>query len=75
MTLGVSRDGASITSLASLFQCLTVIVKNIFSLCSLNLPSYSSKTLPLVLRHKALLQEHQPASLLLFYLLLAQSST
>ena len=44
LTLNVSRDGASITSLGNLFQCFTtLIVKNFFPTSSLNLPSSSLK--------------------------------
>jgi len=40
VTLKVSGDGASITSLGNLFQhFITLIVKNFFLISSLNLPS------------------------------------
>ncbi|KAK4826030.1 hypothetical protein QYF61_003851 [Mycteria americana] len=57
LTLNVSRDGASTTSLANLLQCFTtLIVKTFFLISSLNLPSFSSKPLPLVLLQQALLK-------------------
>ncbi|KAK4810670.1 hypothetical protein QYF61_007470 [Mycteria americana] len=57
LTLNVSRDGASTTSLGNLFQCLTtLIVKNFFLKSSLNLPSLSLKPLLLVLSQQALLK-------------------
>ena len=50
LTLGVSRDGTSTTSLCNPFQCfITLIVTNFFLISSLNLPSFSLKPLPLVL--------------------------
>jgi len=46
LTLNVSRDGASTASLGNPFQCFTtVIVKNVFLLSRLNLPSFSLKLL------------------------------
>ena len=46
----VPRDGAPITSLGSLCQCLTtLIVENIFVTSNQNLPSFSLKPLPLIL--------------------------
>ncbi|KAK4814468.1 hypothetical protein QYF61_018986 [Mycteria americana] len=57
LTLNVSRDGASTTSLGNLFQCLTTLmVKNFFLKSSLNLPSLSLKPLLLVLSQQALLK-------------------
>ena len=57
LTLNVSRDGASTTSLDNLCQCfITLIVKNVFLLFRLNLPSFSLKPLPLVLSQQALLK-------------------
>ncbi|KAK4827187.1 hypothetical protein QYF61_015149, partial [Mycteria americana] len=57
LTLNVSRDGASTTSLGNLFQCLTTLtVKNFFLKSSLNLPSLSLKPLLLVLSPQALLK-------------------
>ena len=42
LALKVSRDGASITALGNLFQCLTVFTVNIFfCISNLNLPSSS----------------------------------
>ena len=44
LTLGVSRDGASITSLGNLSQCLTFLnVKTFFRISSLHLSSFSLK--------------------------------
>ncbi|KAK4827084.1 hypothetical protein QYF61_014186 [Mycteria americana] len=41
LTLNVSRDGESTTSLGNLFQCLTtLILKNFFLVSSLNLPPF-----------------------------------
>ncbi|NXW03176.1 LTN1 ligase, partial [Fregetta grallaria] len=49
LTLNVPRDGASTASLGNMFQCFTtLIVKKIFLISSLNLPSFSLKPLPLV---------------------------
>jgi len=46
LTLNVSRDGVSTTSLCNLFQCLiTFTVKNVFLISSLNLPSFGLKLL------------------------------
>ncbi|KAK4810857.1 hypothetical protein QYF61_008829 [Mycteria americana] len=57
LTLNVSRDGASTTSLGNLFQCLTTLtVKDFFLKASLNLPSLSLKPLFLVLSQQALLK-------------------
>ncbi|KAK4826482.1 hypothetical protein QYF61_009478 [Mycteria americana] len=57
LTLNVSRDGASATSLGNLSQCLTtLIVKHFFLKSSLNLPSFSLKPLLLVLSQQALLK-------------------
>ncbi|KAK4831204.1 hypothetical protein QYF61_016041 [Mycteria americana] len=57
LALNVSRDGASTTSLGNLFHCFTTpTVKNFFLLSSLNLPSFTLKTLPLVLLQQALLK-------------------
>ena len=55
LTLNVSRDGVSTTSLGNLFQCFaTLIVKNFFLRASLNLPSFSLKPLLLVLSQQTL---------------------
>jgi len=57
LTLNVSRDGASTTSLGNLGQCLTTLsVKNFSLLSSVNLPSLCLKPLPLVLSQQALLK-------------------
>ncbi|KAK4818489.1 hypothetical protein QYF61_014219 [Mycteria americana] len=64
LTWNVARDGASTTSLGSLFQCLTtLIVKNVFLKSSLNLPSLSLKPLLLVLSQQALLKSLSPSLL------------
>ncbi|KAK4818403.1 hypothetical protein QYF61_012324 [Mycteria americana] len=67
LTLNVSRDGASTTSLGNLVQCFTtLIVKNFFLISSLNLPSCSLKPLPLVLSQQArlkILKGHNKVSL------------
>ncbi|KAK4819472.1 LOW QUALITY PROTEIN: hypothetical protein QYF61_004698 [Mycteria americana] len=64
LTLNVSRDGASTTSLGNLFQCFTtLIVKNFFLQSSLNLPSLSLKLLLLVLSQQALLKSLSPSLL------------
>jgi len=61
LTLNVSGYGASTTSLGNLFQCLTsFIVKNVFLISSLYLPSFSLKKLPLVLSQLALLKSLSP---------------
>ena len=50
LTLAVSRDGASTTSLGNLCRCLiALIVKIPFLISSLNLPFCSFKLSPLVL--------------------------
>jgi len=64
LTLNVSRDGASTTFLGNLFQCFTVLmVKNLFLISSLNLPSLSLKPLLLVLSLQALLKIFSPSFL------------
>ena len=64
LTLNVSRDGASTTSLGNLFQCFTtLIVKNFFFISSLNLPSFSLNPLPLALLQQALLKSLFPSLL------------
>ena len=51
-------------SLGSLFQCFTtLIVKNVFLIYSLNLPSFSLKPLPLILSQQALLKSLSPSFL------------
>ena len=55
LTLNVSRDGTSTTSLGNLFQCFTtLIVKYFFQIFSLNLPFFSLKPLSLVPSQQAL---------------------
>ena len=57
LTLSVSRDGTSSTSLCNLFQCsTTLIIKNFFLISSRNLPSHSLKPFPLVLSQQTLLK-------------------
>jgi len=64
LALSVSRDGASITSLGSLCQGFTTLmVKNFFSISSLNLPPVSLKPLLLVLSLHALVKSPSPALL------------
>jgi len=53
LTLNVSKDGVSTTSISNLLQCLTnLIIKNIFLIFKLNLTSCSLKTFPLALSQK-----------------------
>jgi len=50
LALNTAREGAYMTSLGNKFQCLTThIVKNLFLISNLNLPSFSVEPLPLVL--------------------------
>jgi len=64
LTLNVSMDGASATSLGSLFQCFTtLIVKDFFVVSNLNLLSFSFKPLSLVLSEQALLKSLSPSFL------------
>lgn len=57
LTLSLSKDGASTTSLCNLFQCVTTcIIKELFPISSVNLQSFSLKRLPLVLSQKSLLK-------------------
>ncbi|KAK4828550.1 hypothetical protein QYF61_027519 [Mycteria americana] len=64
LTLNVSRDGASTTSLGNMFQCFTtLILKNVVLISSLNLPSFSLKPLPLLLSQQALLKYLSPSFL------------
>ena len=60
--LKVSRDGASTTSLGSLFQCfMTLTLKDFFLISKLNLPYFSLK--PLVLSQQTLLTKMLPCFL------------
>jgi len=62
LTLDVSRDGASTTSLGNLCQCLTTITaKNLFLISKLNLTSISLKPLPLVISQQTLLESLPPS--------------
>jgi len=64
LTLNVSKDGASISSLGNPFQCFTtLIVKNFFLISTLNLPSFRLKPLPPVLLQQALLKSLSPLCL------------
>ncbi|KAK4821583.1 hypothetical protein QYF61_024442 [Mycteria americana] len=57
LTLNVSRDGASTTFLGNPFQCFTtLIIKKLFLISSLNLPSFGLKPLFLVLSQQALVK-------------------
>lgn len=57
MGLNPSRDGASTSPLGNLFLCFTILtIKNFFFISNLNLPSFSSKVLPLVLSSQALVR-------------------
>ncbi|KAK4822069.1 hypothetical protein QYF61_009330 [Mycteria americana] len=56
LTLNVSRDGASTTSLGNLSQCLTTLIVKFFLKYSLNLPSLSLRPLLLFLSQQALLK-------------------
>ena len=59
LTLNISRDGASITILAILFQCLITLIvkkKKIFLISNLNLPSVILKPFPLVLSQETVLK-------------------
>ena len=62
LTLKVSREGASTTSLSNLFQCLTTLtVKDFFLISNLYLPSLSLKPFPLVLLPHTLLKSLSPS--------------
>jgi len=64
MAWDVSRDGASPTSLHNLCQGFTTLsVKNFFLISSLNLPSFSFRSSPLVLSLQALLKSLFPSIL------------
>ena len=57
LTLSVSRNGASTTSLGNLCQCLTTLtVKNFYLISNLNLPSLSLEPFLLVLSQQTLLK-------------------
>lgn len=50
LILNISRDGTWTPSLGNLFQCfIALIMKNVFLMSSLNVPSFNIKPLPLVL--------------------------
>ena len=64
LTLSVCMDGASITPLGSLFQCLTTLsVKNVFLISILNLSSFSLKSFSLVFSQQTLLKSLSPSLL------------
>jgi len=62
--LNTTREGAATASLGKLCQGLTTLrVKKFFLLSNLNLPSFSLKSLPLVLLLHAFVKSHYPAFL------------
>ena len=62
LALNTSSEGASTASLGNL--CFTTLkVKNLFLISNLNLPSFSLKTLPLVLSLHALVKSPSPSFL------------
>jgi len=64
LTLNVSRDGASVTTLANLFQCFTtIIMKKFYLLSNVNLPSLSLKPSSPILLQQALLKSLSPSFL------------
>jgi len=64
LALNTAREGAPTASLGNLCQCLTtLIVKNFFLMASTNLPSFSSKPLPLGLSLQTLVKSPSPAFL------------
>ena len=64
LTSGVSRDGASSTSLGNLCHCLTTfIVKNFVLMSNLNLHSFSLNPFPLILSPQTLLKSLFPSFL------------
>ena len=56
LTLAVSRDGASTTSLGNLCHCLTTVTVKNFLISSLNCPSFGLKPFPLVLSQVTLIE-------------------
>ena len=68
LTLNVSKDKASATSLDNLFQCLTtLIVKYFFCISNLKLPSFNLKPFPLVPSPQTLLKNLSPSFLQPFF--------
>ena len=64
LTLNVSKDGASTTSLSKLFHCFTTLIaKNFLLTSNLNLPSFSLKPFPLLLSQQTLLKSLSPSCL------------
>jgi len=64
LTLSISRDRVSTTSLGILFQSLTILItKSFFFKSNLNHPSFSWKPFPLVLSQQTLLKSLSPSFL------------
>jgi len=64
LTLNVSKDEASTTSLGRLCQYFTTtLVKNVFFISDLNLPSFSLKPFSLILSRQTLLESLSPSFL------------
>ena len=62
LALNTAREGAPTASLGNLFQGLTaLIVKTFFLISNVNLPSFSLKSLPLVLSLRALMKNTSPS--------------
>ena len=62
MALSTPRDGASTTSMGSLFQSLTTLrVKNFLLISNLNLPSFSLKPFPPILSLSAHSRSQSPS--------------
>ena len=62
--LNASRDGASTTSLANLFQCITTLfVKNFLLTSNLNLPYLSLRPFSFVLSLSTFINSHSPSCL------------
>ena len=61
LTFSGSRNGASITSLGNLCQCLTtLIVENFFLVSNINLPSFHLKPFVPLLPQQTLLKSLSP---------------
>jgi len=57
LALNTAKEGAAAASLGNLFQCRTALIgKNFFLISNLNLPSFSSMPLPLVLSLQTLVK-------------------
>ena len=62
LALNTAREGAATASLGNLFQGLTTLmVKNLFLISNLNLPSFSSEPFPLVLSPHTLVKSPSPS--------------